>query len=78
MNKITLIFLFLLTGCTTSQIYTSTSCANNVNELAQTFMGPGNTVSQSALNYQSDIRQIMGAWNDPEQTLMFLPQYYLY
>lgn len=78
MNKLLLILLLLLSGCASSQIYTSTSYANNINELAQTFIGPGNSVSQSTLNYQSGVRQIMGVWNDPEQSLMFLPQYYLY
>lgn len=78
MKLILLFYSLFLTGCATGQIYTTSSYANNINELAQTFLGPGNTVSQTALNYQSDVRTIMGAWNDPEQTLMFLPQYYLY
>jgi hypothetical protein len=78
MNKLFLVLTLFITGCTTSQIYTSSTYANNINELAQTFIGPGNAISQSTLNYQTDVRQIMGVWNDPEQALMFLPQYYIY
>jgi hypothetical protein len=72
-----IIFLALLTGCSTYDINQSRITASTVTGYANTFAG-SNAVSQGLLDYQYAARTGVGIWQSPLDFLVTLPQYYLY